>query len=400
MSCIAPVVQASDLTLGELVRNILPVYSQTHRLPPHIWSALRAIGRCRTPSLGGHIYQCAECGAGHFVPHSCRNRHCPTCQGVNGADWMDRQMVNLLPIPYFHVVFTLPHDLNPIIQYNQARLYALLFDCASRTLLEFGQNNLKATIGVTAVLHTWSQTLLDHYHLHCIVTGGGLNTDGSAWIPANPNWLFAVRALSAVFRAKFRDGLKGLFESGNLLLPPTHQKMADPSAFAAWLRQICRHRWVVYAKRPFPGPTAVLAYLCRYTHRVGITNRRLERFDRKAQIVTFRYNDYADGSQTKSMTLDQNEFLRRFCLHILPPRFVKIRHYGLLANRDRDTRIVKARELIGSIPESHPSIILEPLKPRPERPNLLCPHCNQPTLILVRVIKPLSTRLPSRIDTS
>ncbi len=387
------------ITLGDVVRAALPSFSQIHRLPAHHWKALRAIAACRTPALGGHQYQCAHCGQPHFVPHSCRNRHCPTCQGLNGAQWLERQAEDLLPIPYFHVVFTLPHALNPLIRHNQQRLYNLLFTSATATLLEFGRNNLKAQLGITAILHTWSQTQGDHYHLHCIVTGGGLALDGSAWVARPPGWLFPVRALSIVFRAKFRDGLQQLWQAQQLQFPEALPSLSEPANFARWLRLCCRPKWVVYAKRPFAGPETVLAYLSRYTHRVSITNRRLESLDRHAQTVTFSYKDYAHEGQRRSMTLSLDEFLRRFCLHLLPPRFVKIRHYGLLANRDRSLHLAQARERLGALPAGLEPEARRPIKHLEPRP-LLCPHCGQPTLVLVRIIRPPRNHPPPLADTS
>jgi hypothetical protein len=378
---------AKSITLGEVVRAGLPGFSQSHPLPAHHWKVLRAIAACHTPALGGHQYQCAHCGAGHFVPHSCGNRHCSSCQKLNGAQWLEQQTELLLPTPYFHVVFTLPHELNLLIRHNQARLYALLFASATATLLEFGRNNLQATLGVTAVLHTWGQNLTDHYHLHCVVTGGGLALDGQSWVAAPYNWLFAVRALSVVFRAKFRDGLQQLFDEGKLQFPSSEPRLAVPAVFARWLRRLCRHKWIVYTKRPFAGPQAVLAYLCRYTHRVAITNSRLEALDCQNGTVTFRYKDYAHQSQIRSMTLSLAEFLRRFCLHILPLRFVKIRHYGLLSNRDRSGRITQARALLARTP-SPPEQAKEPvlIVKHVEAPPLVCPHCGQRALILIRII--------------
>ena len=379
--------QTESITLGEVIRKTLPDFSRTHRLPAHHWKVLRALAACHTPALGGHQYQCAHCGREHFVPHSCGNRHCPSCQRLKGAQWLAEQTRHLLPIPYFHVVFTLPHELNPLIQYNQARLYTLLFASATATLLEFGRNNLQATLGITAVLHTWSQNLLDHYHLHCVVTGGGLSLDGEQWVSLGPRWLFSVRALSLVFRAKFRDGLQQLFDEGRLQFPKSEPRLSNPVAFARWRRRLCRHKWVVYTKRPFAGPQAVLAYLCRYTHRVAITNRRLEALDRPTGTITFRYKDYARGSQIRSMTLQRQEFLRRFCLHILPLRFVKIRHFGILANRDRSANLTQARARLAKLPETSEEsqnavLAIKPL----ETPPLVCPHCGRPTLLLIRVI--------------
>jgi hypothetical protein len=378
---------AKSITLGEVVRAGLPSFSQAHRLPAHHWKVLRAIAACHTPALGGHQYQCAHCGTGHFVPHSCGNRHCPSCQKLSGAQWLEQQTEHLLPIPYFHVVFTLPHELNPLIRHNQASLYTLLFTSATATLLEFGRNNLKATLGVTAVLHTWGQNLGDHYHLHCVVTGGGLALDGQSWVSAPPNWLFAVRALSVVFRAKFRDGLHQLFYDGQLQFPSAEPRLSDSVIFVRWLRRLFRHKWVVYTKRPFAGPQAVLAYLCRYTHRVAITNSRLEVLDCQNGTVTFRYKDYAHQSQIRRMTLPLAEFLRRFCLHILPLRFVKIRHYGLLSNRDRFARIAQARALLARVP-SPPEEAKEPvlIVKHVEAPPLVCPRCGQRALVLIRII--------------
>ena len=401
MSVEAGAGSSGGFTLGEVVRAALPSFTQTHSLPAHHWKVIRAIAACRTPALGGHQYQCAHCGQGHFVPHSCRNRHCPTCQGINGAQWLEDQAEDLLPIPYFHVVFTLPHEFNLLVQHNQQLLYDLLFNSATATLLEFGQNNLHAQLGITAILHTWGQTLGDHYHLHCIVTGGGLSLDGASWVSLRPKWLFPVRALSLVFRAKFRDGLQQLFEAHQLQFPKAAPHLAEPAPFARWLRQCCRPKWVVYAQRPFAGPEAVLAYLCRYTHRVGISNGRLEALDREAKTVTFRYKDYAQEGQPRSLTLSLEEFMRRFCLHILPPRFVKIRHYGLLANRNRSRRVAQARHYLASRTTGPESVggtrkLVRPLAPRP----LLCPHCGQPTLILVRIIRPPRSPAPSSANTS
>ncbi len=391
--------QAKSITLGEVVRTALPDFSQKHRLPAHHWKVLRAIAACHTPVLGGHQYQCAHCGKEHFVPHSCGNRHCPSCQKLNSAQWLEQQVEHLLPIPYFHVVFTLPHEFNPLIQHNQTQLYSLLFSSATATLMQFGRNNLKAILGITAVLHTWSQNLGDHYHLHCVVTGGGLSLDGQSWVSLDPKWLFSVRALSEVFRAKFRDGLQQLSEEGQLRFPSSEPRLVEPVAFARWLGRVCEHKWVVYTKRPFAGPQAVLAYLCRYTHRVAITNSRLEALDLQKGTVTFRYKDYAHGSKVRSMILSLEEFLRRFCLHILPLRFVKIRHYGLLANRDRPARIAQARALLAQVPPQPEQPKEAPLSIKHvEPPPLVCPHCGQRALVLIGIIE--RPKAPTTWDSS
>jgi hypothetical protein len=354
---------------------------------------------CRTAALGGHHYRCSNCGLEHFVPHACRNRHCPTCQSVNSLDWLEKQSELLLPIPYFHLVFTLPHDLNPLIQQNEARLYELLFASASATLLEFGCNRLDAQIGITAVLHTWSQTLLDHYHLHCIVTGGGLGSDGS-WKSVKPHWLFPVHALSLVFRGKFRDGLLALFDAGELEFHGQISTLAESKEFRRLVRGACRPKWTVYAKRPFAGPQQVLAYLSRYTHRVGISNRRILALDAAVRTVTFEYKDYADQASKKRMTLDLDEFIRRFRLHILPPRFVKIRHFGMISNRIRHARIALARKALNALPpiDTQRELIIQEQKPES---SLVCPHCGQPKLVLIGVsLGPRWIPQPKSFDSS
>jgi hypothetical protein len=387
-------------TVGDVVRAALPHYTANHRLPVHHAKVLRAIAACHTPALGGHLYTCTACGYDHFVPHSCRNRHCPTCQGINGAQWLEKQIQDLLPIPYFHLVFTLPHELNPLVAHNQRALYNLLFASVSDTLLQFGRQHLRAEIGITAVLHTWGQTLTDHYHLHCLVTGGGAALDGSAWVPQAPHYLFPVRALSVVFRAKFRAGLQALFAARQLQFPAAAAHLSQPAGFIQWLRRCCRHQWVVYAKRPFAGPQTVLAYLCRYTHRVGLTNRRIEALDPVHQTVTFGYKDYAQASRPRSMTLSLDEFLRRFCLHILPPRFVKIRYYGLLTNRGRSVRLAQARELLAQVvPAPLMTATAHLTVKQVESPTLVCPRCGRPTLVLVFRIAPIRPTLPP-VDTS
>jgi hypothetical protein len=385
-------------TVAEVLRAGLPNYLREHRLLPQQGRVLRAIMACRTPELGGHVYQCSQCGTEQFVPHSCRNRHCPTCQGANGYAWMQAQADSLLPIPYFHVVFTLPHVLNPLIRQNQAACYNLLFAAASATLLEFGRREWQAQLGMTLVLHTWSQTLGEHYHAHAIVTGGGLREDGT-WAGTSPHWLFSVRALSAMFRGKFRAGLRQLYQDRKLEFHGQQAAHAAPAAFAGLVSDSTSKDFVVYAKRPFAGPETVLAYLARYTHRIGITNRRIVALDASTNQVTFDYKDYADGARHKPMTLSCGEFVRRLLLHILPERFVKLRHYGLLANRNRRTRIEQARAALPPPPSPAPPPLpttAEAAAPAPEVPAGLparCPHCHQPAdwILVRRVARPVCT---------
>jgi hypothetical protein len=370
------------------------------KLPTAHWKVLRALLACRTPALGWHRYLCQDCGRSHFVPHSCRNRHCPRCQGQAARAWLEQQQVALLAVPYFHLVFTLPHELNPLIGQNQRALYKLLFDAASQTLLEFGQNRFGAQVGITAVLHTWSQTLLDHYHLHCIVTGGGLTQDGTRWVAATAHYLFPVKALSQVFRGKFCAGLQQLYAEGKLQFHGQLAALSVGKAFQQVMRQATRHAWVVYAKRPFAGPQQVLGYLSRYTHRVAISPSRLLALDRQRATVTFSWKDYADGARRKTMVLGAGEFVRRFCLHLLPARFVKIRHYGLLGNRRRHGALAQARAVLVSPPASSPSNATvgdTSGKPAPQR---VCPFCGSQRLWLIEIVA-LRLRFASlRLDSS
>jgi len=306
----------------------------------------------------------------------------------------------VLPIPYFHLVFTLPHEFNPLVQQNQQAIYDLLFSSAAQTVLSFGRNNLGAQLGITAVLHTWSQTLLDHYHLHCIVTGGGVSLEGQAWVKSDPKYLFKVTALSQVFQAKFCAGLQQLYTQEHLQFHGQLSALAQQPKFQALVRQATRKNWVVYSKRPFAGPQQVMAYLSRYTHRVGITNSRLLQLDRATQTTTFDYKDYADGAQHKQMQLPLEEFIRRLRLHLLPPRFVKIRHYGLLANRARRQRLEQARALLGESADHHSPLQVSSTSSTTPSP-LVCPHCGWRTLLLVRVVRPpRRTPAPSVADTS
>jgi hypothetical protein len=319
---------------------------------------------------------------------------------------LEQQAAALLPVPYFHLVFTLPHELNPLIRQNRRALYQLLFASASQTLVAFGQNRFGAQVGITAVLHTWSQTLLDHYHLHCIVTGGGLTRDGSRWVGASAHYLFPVMALSAVFRGKFCAGLQQLYAAGKLEFQGQLTGLALRRNFQRLVRQATRRAWVVYAKRPFAGPQQVLAYLSRYTHRVAISPRRLRALDPQRATVTFAWKDYADGARRKLMTLAVGEFVRRFCLHLLPERFVKIRHYGLLANAQRQTRLAQARTLLLPPPphDSQPEDGVQPeLTVTAETaPPRVCPFCGSQRLRLIEIVPPGTEAAPSaaRLDSS
>lgn len=383
-------------SLGQVARLALQAQRPDWRLSPAQWKVLRALAACRTPALGGHRYECRRCGREHFIPHSCRNRHCPACQGAQAFNWLARQEAVLLPVPYFHLVFTLPHELNPLIRQNRRALFNLLFDAANQTLLAFGRQRLGAQLGVTAVLHTWGQTLCEHYHLHCIVTGGGLALEGSGWQRSPAHYLFPVRALSQMFRGKFCAGLQRLHQRQALEFHGQCQPLRQPQAFAALLRQVRARPWVVYAKRPFAGPRQVLAYLSRYTHRVALGNRRLLQVNE--QQVSFRYKDYADRARPKTMTLSLQEFVRRFGLHVLPERFVKIRHYGLVSNRERQARLARARQALAVFPPAPP-----PAAPKstPSEPQRRCPFCGALAWVLVEAVPPRRRLNPGcRCDTS
>src|SRR5882724_9541721 len=307
MSCGQSLPRVAGPSLAAVLRA--SINGSPPSLPQRHWRIINALLACRTPLLGGHRYLCRECGQTHFVPHSCRNRHCPVCQGTAARQWLASQEKALLPVPYFHLVFTLPHVLNPLIQQNQRVLYVLLFRAAMQTLLEFGLNRFGVQLGITAVLHTWSQTLLDHYHLHCIVTGGGLSADGSKWVSSSGRYLFAVRALSKVFRGKFCVGLERLYRQAKLQFHGKLSAIATPTAYQGLLRQAVSQKWVVYAKRPLAGPRQVLVYLSRYTHRVALSPRRLIALDPESQTVMFSWKDYADGGKRKTMRLELREFV-------------------------------------------------------------------------------------------
>jgi hypothetical protein len=343
------------LELAEIVRAHGDAYRARHRLAAVQHRALRAIAACRTALLGGHQETCDHCGAVRVSYNSCRNRHCPKCQTLATARWLDARRTELLPIPYFHLVFTLPHALNALAQGNPRVVYTLLFRAAADTVLAFGRDprRLGGTLGLTAVLHTWGQTLTHHVHLHCLVTGGALSRDGTRWVPSRPSFLFPVRALSCVFRAKFLAAVRAGFEAGQLTFADGTAPLADPPAFHEFLDALRRTAWVVYAKRPFAGPEQVLGYLGRYTHRVALSNDRL--IDVEEGRVRFRWKDYADHDRSKVMTLPVDEFLRRFLLHVLPPGFLRIRHFGLLANRRKGEALARCRQLLDQPPPPVPT---------------------------------------------
>ena len=377
---------AIRLTLAEIVRTHGDAYRRTHRLATVQALAWRAIAACRTALLGGRRETCDHCGATRLTFNSCRNRHCPACQAQASVRWIEARRAELLPIPYFHVVFTLPHTLNALAQGNRRVIYALLFRAAAETLLAFGRDprHLGGTIGITAILHTWSQTLTEHIHVHCLVTGGALSRDRTRWIHGRAAFLFPVKALSVVFRAKYLAGLHHAFQADELRFAAGTTPLADAGRFAALLAQLRATPWVVYAKRPFGGPAQVLRYLGRYTHRIAISNARLVSL--VDGVVRFRWKDYADRGHTKIMALDVDEFLRRFLLHVLPRGFVRIRHFGLLANGQRRSAISRARHLLDAPTPAAPADDAAPADHDPTR----CTHCRQDHWQVVEILRRLA----------
>jgi len=335
--------------LADVVRRYGPAYRRAHRLPYSHHRVLNAIERCRTAALGGHRDGCAHCDFERFSYNSCRNRHCPKCQALVKAQWLEARQAELLPVPYFHNVFTLPHQLNGLIlchEDNQRALLNLLFHAAAETLLEFGRNNLGGTPGITMVLHTWNQQLRAHFHVHCLITGGALSLDQQRWRKARAKFLFPVRALSKVFRGKFLDGVQKLYDEEQLRFPGAVAALASAEGFGTLLADLRSQGWVVYSKAPFAGPQKLLDYLGRYTHRVAISNHRLLSADDGQ--VRFDYRDRAHGNLVKVATLSADEFLRRFLQHVLPKGLQRIRHYGLLASRNKQAMLARCRELLGA----------------------------------------------------
>jgi len=338
---------------------------------------MSAIEQCRSLALGGHALRCSSCSQAQIAYNSCRNRHCPKCQGSAAQRWLEARQADLLPVAYYHVVFTLPAPISAIAYTNKEIIYGLLFDIAA------DPKHLGARIGTTLVLHTWGSTLTHHPHVHGIVPGGGLAPDPDRWVPCKPGFFLSVRVLSRLFRRRFLEELENAHRNGELKFFGEHVDLADAEAFADWLMPLRQCEWVVYAKRPFAGPEQVLAYQSRYTHRVAISNSRLVALD--ARGVTFRWKDYREQGRTrhKTMSLPTEEFMRRFLLHVLPSGFHRIRHYGLLANANRQRDIATARECLHQPPLSPTA---EPAADGADqgcaRPTFVCRLCGAPMLII------------------
>jgi len=362
-------------------------YRNRHPLPAAHRKVMHAIEVCRTEALGGHLERCDSCGFERSLFHSCRNRHCPRCGSSATNEWVEAQKAELLPVGYFHLVFTVPHELNPLILTNKKALFNILFKAASETLADFGRTHLKGKIGFLAVLHTWDQTLLDHFHLHCLIPGGALAFDPSRWIPARSNFLFHVRALSIVFRAKFLDLLNEARSKVQLQFLGRAETLALADGWNQLHSSLKRKKWVVYAKRPFSSPETVLEYLGRYTHRVAISNHRIQAVaDGK---VTFLYRGRKADTSRCSMTLDADEFIRRFLLHVLPVGFQRVRHFGLLANRWKKLQLERCFQLLQVVAPARSEATL----PDPTPPTA-CPVCRSGLMIAVRIL------LPAFLDSS
>jgi Zn finger protein HypA/HybF involved in hydrogenase expression len=377
--------QAGHLSLGQL-------------------KVMSAIERCRSAELGGHVLQCQACEHTRIAYNSCRNRHCPKCQASAARRWLEARQAELLPVEYYHVVFTLPGPISDIAYYNKSVLYNLLFTAAAETLLTIAADpkHLGARIGATLVLHTWGSAMTHHPHVHGIVPGGGLSLDGERWVAGRPGFFLPVRVLSRLFRRLFLDQLSDAHHAGKLQFFGEHAALAEANAFEDWIKSLRHCEWVVYAKRPFAGPDAVLAYLSRYTHRVAIANSRLIALDE--QGVTFKWKDYRakEPYRHKTLTLAPEEFIRRFLLHVLPAGLHRIRHYGLFANTTRKDNLARARELLtGEKPEpieptSNGNLGCEDTE-QPLNSPYVCPDCGAPMLIIATFLGGKLPRAPPMI---
>jgi hypothetical protein len=382
--------------IGDILRGYWERLEIKH-FTAHQLRTMRALRDCRTAALGGHVDACDACGNVKISYNSCRNRHCPKCQGVEKEMWMLAREEELLPVTYFHVVFTLPHEMNDLCRFDPCVMYDLLFDSAKQTLLQFGRDNrwLGAQMGVTMVLHTWGQNLSLHPHVHCIVPNGGITKDGTWQFPrkGNEKFLFPVAALRGVFKALFLKQLNEKIGARSIELPPTFS--LERGAYKAWKNALYDKQWVVYAKRPFGGPQQVIEYLGRYTHKVAISNHRLQSIDN--ETITFEYKDYKTGGEKKQMTLQAAEFIRRFAQHILPPKFRRIRHYGFLSNAAKTKALAKARK---SLKVQNQARMDKAQRRDAARQRLLgqnpnrCPCCKDGTLQRIGILPP--TRAPPR----
>jgi hypothetical protein len=368
--------------LADVFRLHGKTYRRNHMLPAAHLKVMRDIEVCRTDALGGHLERCDRCAFERPSYNSCRNRHCAKCGAHATQQWLERQKAELLPVPHFHLVFTLPHELNPLVLVNKKVLFNILFKAVSETLIDFGRTHLHGKLGFLAILHTWDQTLGDHFHLHCLIPGGALAFDQSRWIPARENFLFHVHALSIVFRAKFLDFLNSAVAKGTIQFCGRAHVWSTPPGWRQLEAKLRSKKWVVYAKAPFSSPETVLDYLGRYTHRVAISNHRI--VDIADGNVTFLYRDRQTG-QHRPMTLNAEEFIRRFLLHVLPKAFQRVRHFGFLANRSKKKALARCIQLLVATTtvrqEPQPSAAATP---QPTR----CPNCGLGVMVVCGPLQP------------
>ena len=392
--------------VADVFRRYGPDYRRRHAdsLSGGQRRAMSAIERCRSAALGGHLERCDSCRHERIAYNSCRNRHCPKCQSLARAQWLKNRQAELLPVEYFHVVFTVPEPIANVAYQNKKVVYGILFRAAGETLRTIAADprHLGAQIGFIAVLHTWGQNLLYHPHLHCLVPGGGLAPGANRWIACRPGFFLPVRVLSRLFRRLFLQYLRAAFDAGHLQFFSTLESLGSRSNFAQYLRPLCQTEWVVYAKRPFAGAEQVLDYLARYTHRVAISNNRL--LNIKDGKVTFRWKDYRHHDQPKKMTLDADDFIRRFLLHVLPDGFMRIRHYGFLGNRHRRIKIARCRELLGVAAVISLTSVVSDYRDRYQeltgKSLYDCPACGRGHMVRVAVLAPITVPFPLRIDDS
>jgi len=373
--------------VADIFRLYSEDYLKTHSLSFEQNKVMQQIVLCRTSAMGGHIHRCNECGYEQNVYNSCRNRHCPKCQTMAKEKWLNDRKTELLPTGYFHFVFTLPHELNPIILCNEKDLLKILFQAVNETLQAFAKDpqwRLQGQLGYIAVLHTWSQTLMDHFHLHCLIPGGVLSPEKDRWIPARAKFLFRVGSLAKEFQNRYISKLQGVYNRSELIFPGKTSETGSPDGFANLLKILKTKKWIVYAKRPFAGPEEVLEYLGRYTHRVAISNHRILSIDDGK--ITFAYKDRNDHNKTKSMTLKADEFIRRFLLHVLPNRFMKIRYFGFMFHRERRKNIELIRQFIDpdrQYDEKTEETVQEIMLRLTGVDITLCPHCQKGRMIPV-----------------
>jgi hypothetical protein len=387
------------LELADILDAYTPAFLDAYgdTVSPEQHRVLRDLVRCRTAELGGHVEQCDGCGHQRIAYNSCRNRHCPRCQAAARAEWLDQRAAELLPVEYFHVVFTLPAELGPIALQNQRLVYGTLLQASAQSLLQLVRDpqHLGADIGFLAVLHTWGQNLHLHPHVHCVVPGGGISLEGDRWVSCRPGFFLPVRPLGRLFRGKFLAMLQRGYDQGHLRFHGQQQHLADPQAFRALMQACWQTEWVVYAKPPFGGPEQVLKYLARYTHRVAISNARLVKV--QDDQVFFRWKDYADGNRQKVMALQAVEFVRRFLLHVVPSGFVRIRHYGLQANRVRAENLARCRVLLG-VGQGSGGSGAAPAEPQQSKPEAQtrrrCPECGQGHMVVIGQVEPVRSDNP------